>query len=90
MINEYVGTKGYLSPEKLLGKPYSFNSDIWSLGIVFYEILYKITPFDINSSKVIRCEYSFLNNYHLDFQNLIKKILVIENRISLEDILKEI
>lgn len=32
-----VGTHAYMSPERLGGKPYSFASDIWSLGISLVE-----------------------------------------------------
>ena len=33
------GTFGYLAPEVLLGKGYSFEVDIWSFGILLYELL---------------------------------------------------
>jgi mitogen-activated protein kinase kinase 1 len=32
-----IGTIGYMSPERLGAKPYSFPADIWSLGIILYE-----------------------------------------------------
>ena len=32
-----IGTHAYMSPERLGGKPYSFASDIWSLGITLVE-----------------------------------------------------
>jgi NIMA (never in mitosis gene a)-related kinase len=31
-----VGTPYYLSPEIIESKPYSFKSDIWSLGVLLY------------------------------------------------------
>ena len=33
----FIGTHAYMSPERLGGKPYSFASDIWSLGITLVE-----------------------------------------------------
>jgi len=33
-----VGTPLYLPPEKVLNKAYDFKSDIWSLGILMYEL----------------------------------------------------
>tara|TARA_B110001452_G_scaffold261588_1_gene260551 strand:- start:107 stop:1345 length:1239 start_codon:yes stop_codon:yes gene_type:complete len=33
MCATFIGTHAYMSPERLSGKPYSFASDVWSLGI---------------------------------------------------------
>lgn len=33
-----LGTPYYMSPERLLQKPYSFNCDVWSLGCVMYQV----------------------------------------------------
>jgi len=37
MCATFIGTHAYMSPERLGGKPYSFASDIWSLGITLLE-----------------------------------------------------
>lgn len=34
-----IGTPFYMSPELLLGKGYSFPSDIWATGCILYELL---------------------------------------------------
>lgn len=44
-----VGTPYYLSPEIIESKPYSFKSDIWSLGIVLYEMCALQPPFSGSS-----------------------------------------
>jgi NIMA (never in mitosis gene a)-related kinase len=44
-----VGTPYYLSPELVQNKPYSFKSDIWSLGVMLYELCTLKPPFDANS-----------------------------------------
>lgn len=33
----FVGTFKYMSPERIRNKPYSYASDIWSLGIVLIQ-----------------------------------------------------
>mmetsp|Transcript_24259 Transcript_24259/g.61738 ORF Transcript_24259/g.61738 Transcript_24259/m.61738 type:complete len:347 (+) Transcript_24259:41-1081(+) len=34
----YVGTQLYMSPERVLGKGCAFSGDVWSLGMVVYEL----------------------------------------------------
>jgi serine/threonine protein kinase len=46
---EFVGTPGYLSPEVCIGKEVDERSDIFSLGIVFYEMLAGKVPFENDS-----------------------------------------
>lgn len=46
---EFVGTPGYLSPEVCLGKAIDQRSDIFSLGIVMFEMLSGHTPFSDES-----------------------------------------
>ena len=33
------GTKGYRNPQIILNQPYTSKCDIWSLGIIYYELL---------------------------------------------------
>ncbi len=40
-----MGTLAYSSPEQLTGRPYDERSEIWSLGVVFYELLTGQLPF---------------------------------------------
>jgi eukaryotic-like serine/threonine-protein kinase len=42
---QFVGTPGYLSPEVCLGKPVDQRSDLFALGIVFFEMLTGQTPY---------------------------------------------
>ena len=40
-----IGTPHYMAPEVFEAKGYSFPADIWSLGIVLYEVVCGILPF---------------------------------------------
>eukprot|EP00993_Chasmostoma_nieuportense_P001166 NODE_2070_length_1288_cov_17.735573_g1970_i0.p1 GENE.NODE_2070_length_1288_cov_17.735573_g1970_i0~~NODE_2070_length_1288_cov_17.735573_g1970_i0.p1 ORF type:complete len:415 (+),score=77.27 NODE_2070_length_1288_cov_17.735573_g1970_i0:35-1246(+) len=43
----FLGTKLYMSPERLNGQPYSTAADIWSVGVVAYECAFGASPFTI-------------------------------------------
>ncbi|XP_063434827.1 dual specificity mitogen-activated protein kinase kinase 1-like isoform X2 [Mytilus trossulus] len=49
MANSFVGTRSYMSPERLQGTHYSVQSDIWSMGLSIVEMAigrYPIPPPD--------------------------------------------
>lgn len=46
----YVGTHLYMSPEQMNGQTYNYKVDIYSLGIIFFELL---TPFFTDMERVV-------------------------------------
>jgi serine/threonine-protein kinase len=47
---EVMGTPTYLSPEQIAGSDVDGRTDVWSLGIVLYELLSQTTPFRRDSA----------------------------------------
>jgi len=45
----FVGTATYMSPERANGKDYSYRSDVWSAGMVVYEVATGRYPFATKS-----------------------------------------
>lgn len=56
MANSFVGTRSYMSPERLQGTHYSVQSDVWSLGLSLVEMaigMYPIPPPDAKMLEAI-------------------------------------
>jgi len=45
-----IGTVSYMSPEQLAGEQVDARSDLWSLGVLAYEVLAGFSPFQTDSS----------------------------------------
>lgn len=72
-----IGTPYYLSPEIVRSEPYSSSSDIWSLGVILYEMCALKPPFDATSlialsQKIIKGVY---NPIHHMYSNQLKQLL---------------
>lgn len=76
-----VGTPYYLSPEIIEDKPYNFKSDVWSAGVVLYEMTTLKHPFDADSlvilaSKILKDQYPTPDAmYTPDLKELIRRML---------------
>ena len=49
LINSQIGTPTYSSPEVWNAKPYSYKSDLWSVGCIIYEMCSLRQPFKGNN-----------------------------------------
>jgi predicted Ser/Thr protein kinase len=48
-----LGSPKYMSPEQVLGQPVDPRSDIFSLGVVLYELLVQRTPFESRNDSTV-------------------------------------
>ena len=93
-----IGTPYYLSPEIVKNSPYSFKTDVWSLGVLLYQMCALKMPFDADSlpnlsKKILKAEYKEIpNNYSDNLKNLIRSLLQVEpkNRPTVKEILSKI
>ena len=93
-----IGTPYYLSPEIVQGKPYSFKSDIWSLGVLLYEICALKMPFEANnipllSLKIFKGNYNSLPNcFSSGLRSLVKSMLMVDQskRPNINEILSKL
>ena len=77
---EFVGTPGYLSPEVCLGKVVDQRSDIFSLGIVLFEMLAGRMPFTDESPlglmlEVVKAEIPDVRALNADVDPELSRIL---------------
>jgi len=91
-----VGTPYYLSPEIIENRPYSFSSDIWSLGVLLYEMCWLRPPFDAGSlhelaSKILKGKYPAIPSFYSENMSLLIATLLKVNpkdRPTINQILK--
>ena len=72
MAKTMLGSPIYMAPEVLKGEIYSNKADIWSLGVVLYEMLFGHCPFQSNS---IANLIEVLNTQNLSFPGNISPVL---------------
>ena len=96
--NTFVGSRIYMSPERITGKKYSYPSDIWSVGLVIYELATGDEPYGGGSdfltqlTKIVENPEPKLdgNIFSKDFCDFIEKTLnkEEEKRANIDDLLK--
>src|SRR3989338_1043667 len=93
---DLVGTPNYIAPEILKSQGHSFAVDIWSCGVIFYNLLYGKAPFEGNSvsdtyKNIKELKYDFPSNISIstDCKLLISNILSLSpsDRPNIDEIL---
>lgn len=74
------GTPNYISPEVATRSAHGLESDVWSLGCMFYAFLMGRPPFDTDTvkhtlSKVVLGEYEMPSHVSVEAQDLIHQLL---------------
>lgn len=91
-----MGTPYYLSPEIIESRDYSFKTDIWSLGVILYELCALKPPFNAESLhglalKIVRGQYNPIpERYSSSMKQLMASLLQIDpnKRPTIHEILK--
>ncbi|PRQ57675.1 putative protein kinase Aur family [Rosa chinensis] len=91
------GTLDYLAPELVENKAHDYAVDNWTLGILCYEFLFGVPPFEAESQKdtfqrIVKVDLSFPATPQVssEARDLITKLLVkdISKRLSLQKIME--
>lgn len=89
----FCGTLDYMAPEMIMGSGHSFKLDIWTLGVLLYELTHGVPPFNAKmdvdkAQQILNLEIKFAKGTSPELQDLIQKILKVEptDRPTLEQI----
>jgi len=90
----FCGTYEYMAPELVQKKTYDYRVDIWSLGVLLYELLHGHSPYKGRSLSEIALSLSqhrvtFSPSISVELRNLIQRILQFDpnSRPTIEEIL---
>jgi serine/threonine protein kinase len=77
-------TPAYASPEQILGKRIGTTSDVYSLGVILYELLTGQKPYRINSNSQIEIEKAVLHGEPARPSSVVLRPLPIEHNQTAE------
>tara|TARA_B110000208_G_scaffold191658_1_gene259414 strand:+ start:4558 stop:5541 length:984 start_codon:yes stop_codon:yes gene_type:complete len=92
------GTPLYMAPEIIINKTYNNKIDLWSLGIIFFEIFFHKYPYKGNTHNELLTNIQSTsvtipkNNISTTIINLITKLITnkIENRLSFHELFNKV
>jgi len=62
-----VGTVDYMAPEIVRRESYGYEADIWSYGVLLYEIMCSMPPFSLHEATGKTEKFSLILDCHLSF-----------------------
>ncbi len=80
VLTSIKGTPLYMAPELVQELPYNHTADLWSLGVIIYELFVGQPPFYTNSiysliQLIIKEPVKFPDNMSPDFKSFLKGLL---------------
>ena len=87
----HLGTPATMAPEIMMDLPYNENSDLWSIGVMMYQLHYKEIPYSgYNEQEILKkIKYNVPRKQPNDpqFRDLLNRLLVMDpkKRISWND-----
>ena len=87
----HLGTPATMAPEIMMDMPYDDKSDLWSVGIMMYQLYYKEIPYDgmteMEILNKIKANTPYKQPEDNNFRDLLNKIFVMnpQNRINWND-----
>lgn len=89
--NTVCGTLEYMAPEILDENSYNSSVDIWSLGVLLYEMLYGFTPFKNitrGGSRIVSFNNGSTNKISFETKDLIRLMLMTnpDKRINIKEV----
>ncbi|KAL3565259.1 hypothetical protein D5086_033305 [Populus alba] len=87
--SSFPGTPLYMAPELVREQPYNHSADLWSLGVILYELFVGQPPFYTNSvyaliRHIVKDPVKYPDDMSLNFKSFLKGLLnkVPQNRLS--------
>ena len=92
--NTHLGTPATMAPEIMMNCPYNDKSDLWSVGVMMYQLYYIEVPYEGNSEeeilKKIHSNFPYKQPDDPNLRDIINKLLVVnvQNRLSWNEYFK--
>lgn len=94
LVMTICGSPLYMAPEIVIDKTYNSQADLWSIGIIMYQLLFGILPYRVNTFRELseclrneRIDFHTERNYSSNCFHLLKMLLTkrAESRITWDE-----